>query len=269
MNELELQSPLYPRGINQFFGQNKHPAYKGMGLTGHNGLDFYATHGQPLYASHDGWASFQIDGGGGHGVVIITDKEFGYGGVPTYFKTIYWHLCDSTKEPQFKSPLEDKTPFTFVKKGEVIGYADNTGISTGDHLHYGLKPVAKGEGWGTWFNTQQNNGYKGCIDPLPFMSHDITSIPVYPPAKNTSLFTKDLRIGTVDEEVRNLQKLLNKLNFTLATIGPGSPGNETNFYGNLTRQAVVKFQTLLSIYPSDGQFGDRTRSFANLLLIIG
>ena len=71
--KLELKSPLKVFKISQKFG-NKNPNL--YGSAGHNGMDFQASHGTPVYASHDGFASFQIDGGGGHGVVIITDKEY-------------------------------------------------------------------------------------------------------------------------------------------------------------------------------------------------
>lgn len=168
---LKLKYPityLGPVSISQGFGEVS-PTYTSMGLKGHNGIDFRAAHGQPVYAAHDGMASFQIDSGGGCGVVLITEQEFDYEGSTTLFKTIYWHLCNSHTEPKYASPFEDKTGFTHVKTGDLIGYADNTGLSTGDHLHFALKPVAKGEAWGTYYNTDPSNGYGGCIDPLPYL----------------------------------------------------------------------------------------------------
>lgn len=155
--------------INQKFGANATNIYAAQGMPGHNGIDFYANHGTPVYATHDGMASFQIDGDGGHGVVIITDKEYeGVDGISSYWKSISWHLCDGLKEPKYQSPIADKTGYVKVSNGDLIGYADNTGTSTGDHLHFGLKPVAKGEDWGTWANIQQNNGYYGAVDPMPY-----------------------------------------------------------------------------------------------------
>ena len=54
--------------------------------------------------------------------------------------------------------------------GDVLAESDNTGLSTGPHLHFGLKPVAKGEQSWIWFNVEQKNGYLGAIDPLPYFN---------------------------------------------------------------------------------------------------
>ena len=169
---LQLQYPVKVVHFNQYFGQNATGVYKAQGMPGHNGIDFMAPHGTPVYASHDGIASFQIDSNGGHGVVIITNEQFEYDGGVSYMKTIYWHLVDGLKEPKFMSPIADKTGFVAVKAGDLIGYADNTGISTGDHLHYGLKPVAQGENQWIWYNVEQKNGYNGAIDPLPYLTKE-------------------------------------------------------------------------------------------------
>ncbi len=165
--KLKLDYPVTPVFFNQKFG-NKATVYTNEGLLGHNGIDFSAKHGQPVYASHDGQASFQIDAGGGHGVVLITNEQFEYQEGQSFFKTIYWHLCDGLKEPKFQSPIADKTGLVSVKRGDLLGYADSTGVSSGDHLHFGLKPVTPGENPGNWDNVSQANGYFGAIDPMPY-----------------------------------------------------------------------------------------------------
>jgi murein DD-endopeptidase MepM/ murein hydrolase activator NlpD len=152
---IKLIYPLDPGIIiTQLFGGNSafysDPKYGG--IKGHNGIDFLTTHGQPVYATHDGVAEYQVDSSGGHGVVIMSKGKD--------YKTIYWHLCDPIKEPKFASPVANKS--ISVETGDLIGYADNTGASTGDHLHFGLKLCQEG------FTLNQTNGYLGAVDPTPY-----------------------------------------------------------------------------------------------------
>lgn len=202
--EFTISYPIDNPTITQLFG-NSLPVYLKMGMKGHNGIDYRAYHGQPVYATHDGYATYQVDDSGGHGVVIITDKEYEYDGKMTYFKSIYWHLVDPLKDPKFKSPIADKAGFVFVKKGDIIGYANNTGLSTGNHLHFGIKPCARNEDRWTWLNTEQKNGYFGAIDPMPFFEH-IKNL------KYQLMVTQTTLIGVLKEYIKYLQsKLESKL----------------------------------------------------------
>ncbi|MDO8530178.1 MAG: Ser-Thr-rich GPI-anchored membrane family protein [bacterium] len=69
--------------------------------------------------------------------------------------------------------------------------------------------------------------------------------------------------GQVDGVINSLQKFLNKHGFTVAKDGPGSPGNETNFFGVATKAALQEFQAvngLLKSALSSGNFGPWTAS---------
>lgn len=81
-------------------------------------------------------------------------------------------------------------------------------------------------------------------------------------------FTLDLTIGSFNSEVLELQKFLNRLGFKVAASGPGSPDNETKYFGALTKAAVQKFQAAYGI-PSTGFVGPLTRAKLNKLLADG
>jgi hypothetical protein len=71
---------------------------------------------------------------------------------------------------------------------------------------------------------------------------------------------RDLYYGLVGQDVEMLQRFLNSSGFKLAQSGPGSPGQETNLFGSLTRSALAKIQAAHSIFPTAGYFGPITRS---------
>ena len=73
-------------------------------------------------------------------------------------------------------------------------------------------------------------------------------------------FTRDLTIGSTGDDVRALQQLLNDLGFLIADTGPGSPGQESTYFGERTRQALIRYQQANSISPASGYFGPLTRS---------
>jgi len=140
--------------ISQRFGANAVKWYKKWGMKGHNGIDWIAQDGEKIYfdVSCKGVVlNTHIDGKGGLGVDIITEDKDGI------FKHRYWHL------KEFKCKAGD-----IMETGDLIGLADNTGWSTGTHLHRGLKPQTKDEN-GEYKNSQQDNGYKGGIDYAPYL----------------------------------------------------------------------------------------------------
>ena len=76
-------------------------------------------------------------------------------------------------------------------------------------------------------------------------------------------FTENLTIGSIGEAVRQLQIFLNNSGYTVAQTGAGSPGNETAYFGELTRQALIRYQQANNITPASGYFGPITRAQVN------
>ena len=76
-------------------------------------------------------------------------------------------------------------------------------------------------------------------------------------------FKSDLTVGSLGEQVRALQMLLNAKGFTVASSGPGSPGNETTTFGALTKAALIEYQKAKGITPAVGFFGPLTRAAIN------
>lgn len=94
-----------------------------------------------------------------------------------------------------------------------------------------------------------------CLSFLPLLTHAYT-------------FSRDLSLGDTGEDVRALQTSLNADSRTrVAETGPGSPGNETDFFGDKTQSAVIRYQNLyadeilrpLGIAAGTGYVGAATR----------
>lgn len=89
-------------------------------------------------------------------------------------------------------------------------------------------------------------------------------------------FKQDLFQGMSSDDVKCLQIILNSAADTqLALTGPGSSGNETNYFGPLTTQAVIKFQnkykaeilTPIGLSVGTGYVGSMTKAKLNQLII--
>jgi hypothetical protein len=77
------------------------------------------------------------------------------------------------------------------------------------------------------------------------------------------VFTRNLTVGSVGQDVMSLQVYLNINGFTLAATGAGSPGNETMYFGARTKAALAAFQAAHGIQPAVGYFGPITRAWVN------
>lgn len=83
------------------------------------------------------------------------------------------------------------------------------------------------------------------------------------PVPHSYRFTRDLTVGKTGADVRFLQSFLNKAGFPVALSGPGSVGQETDYFGAMTRAAVARLQGAWNIKPAAGYFGPLTRAAVN------
>jgi peptidoglycan hydrolase-like protein with peptidoglycan-binding domain len=77
------------------------------------------------------------------------------------------------------------------------------------------------------------------------------------------MFKSNLTTGSLGSEVKMLQEFLNAHGYTVSSSGPGSYGNETTTFGNLTKAALIKYQKAKGITPAVGYFGPITRAWVN------
>ncbi|MEI8130475.1 MAG: peptidoglycan-binding protein [bacterium] len=88
-----------------------------------------------------------------------------------------------------------------------------------------------------------------------------------------SLFSKNLKLGSNDPEVKKLQVFLNTHGFTIAQRGAGSSGKETTLFGTATKNALTRFQnahakeilTPNGLKSGNGIWGAATRAYVNSL----
>lgn len=98
------------------WGLRVHPIYKIVKL--HTGMDFTAPIGTDVYVTGDGVVDQIVSSRRGYGNYIVVDHGYGY-------KTLYAHLDRSNVKQGQK-----------VKRGDVIAFVGNTGLSVAPHLHY-------------------------------------------------------------------------------------------------------------------------------------
>jgi len=119
------------------WGYRIHPIYKIRKF--HYGIDFTAPTGTDVYVTGDGFIEQIESSHRGYGNSLVIDHGYGV-------KTLYAHL------DHFNVKQGQK-----VKRGEIIGFVGNTGLSTAPHLHYEVL----------------HNGEK--VNPINYFFNDLTA----------------------------------------------------------------------------------------------
>ncbi|PTX61451.1 BlaR1 peptidase M56 [Kordia periserrulae] len=103
---------------SEFGAVRKHPKLKDK--IPHGGIDIKASLGTPIVATADGTVIKAKDEGNWGNLIIISHSDG--------FETLYAHLQGF-----------NITAGQTVKKGDIIGYVGNSGLSTAPHLHYEVR----------------------------------------------------------------------------------------------------------------------------------
>ncbi|WP_433546102.1 M23 family metallopeptidase [Streptomyces sp. CA-294286] len=107
--------PVEQHGLSAYYGQ------AGVNWAAvHTGIDFPVGYGTPVMAATDGEVSYQFNSAYGNMMKVVS---------PTGTETWYCHLSTT------------KIRSGPVKAGDVIGYAGDSGNSTGAHLHFEVRPA--------------------------------------------------------------------------------------------------------------------------------
>ena len=190
--------------ITQLFGVDPE-FYKRFGFPGHNGIDYGIPNGTSIRAVAAGTVDKVAFENGGYGNYV---KLSHVDGSRKYF-TYYAHLSSAAVSPG-----------QTVEAGTAIGFSDNTGASTGPHLHFGLR--IDGE----------NPTYKGYVDPLPFFT-------------TGGMDTTERTSTDTFADAVSLPNLPFEVTFETLNVRNG-PGVEFTIVGQLTKGAKITGKRLHS-----------------------
>src|SRR3989344_2930663 len=88
----------------------------------------------------------------------------------------------------------------------------------------------------------------------------LSATPSTPAASVSCSFSRSLTVGSKGMDVKCLQQFLNGAGHQVSASGAGSPGNETDTFGSLTRAAVAKWQAANNVSPAVGYFGSLSQA---------
>lgn len=141
-----FRSPVdFPIKISGSFGEVRRNHF-------HSGIDIRTegVEGKPLIAVADGYVSRIFISSGGFGKALYVTH-------PNGFTTVYGHLkgfntaigswlrARQYKEESFDQDVTLEPGLLKVKKGEVMAYSGNTGMSGGPHLHFEVRETGSQE----------------------------------------------------------------------------------------------------------------------------
>ncbi|PJC87982.1 peptidase M23 [Vibrio sp. HA2012] len=135
LTQIPNGSPVKDARISSPFGMRVHPVTKKK--TMHRGLDYAVNTGTPIYAPADSVVQIVRKSNQGSGNFLRLSHAFGITSSYSHLKSFKVHTGQ------------------FIKKGELVAYSGNSGLTSGPHLHYEIRFVGR------------------ALDPRPFVDWNI------------------------------------------------------------------------------------------------
>ncbi|PLX24909.1 hypothetical protein C0580_03740 [Candidatus Parcubacteria bacterium] len=248
----EVRDIVFP--IQEGWGYNFSDTYGAArsGGRSHEGTDIMVDQMTPLVAAVDGRVTYLVDEDKGWGLALYIEDEDGY-------SYRYLHINNDTpgtddgKEIRAYAFPKNIVRGTRVTAGQVVAFAGDSGNAeyTAHHLHFEM-----------WTPDRESiNSYPSLMaaigQPVATENTDGDDL------KADYHFMRDLELGNEGDDVRALQEYLNQNGFYVSSSGVGSPGNESDYFGPATQEALARFQRANDISPAAGFFGVITRTFVN------
>jgi len=164
--------------LTQGFGENP-GSYSRFGMQGHNGLDYATPDSTQILSPIEGKVVEALLDQNGYGLYLKIEND-GEGSILAHLK-------------EYRVGLGDH-----VKEGQVVALSNNTGNSTGPHLHWGYYRKPR----------DRSNGYAGYIDQAGLLDH--TTMVEVDSATFENLVTKSTAYDNMLPELERVKHLLSE-----------------------------------------------------------
>lgn len=165
--------------------------YNALGVKGHTGIDFTTYYKEPIYFNVDAkdvndkdieWEIMKTySPSGGYGVLVrslspipqdespiaegaslnLIKRQYDTLAGAVHFMFYFGHLAEPSK-------LKDKSK---IKFGSFLGYANSTGASTGNHVHFHMSVCGTNDD-SPFFYLDGDSDYKGRLDPIQWFENE-------------------------------------------------------------------------------------------------
>lgn len=178
----DIIRPIEPFELTQGFGENP-ASYARFGLKGHNGWDLRTKFADTPKGHRNIMASWLME--------FYRKGNEGSDGYGLFFETVC--KLKNTWKLTFAHCLSVEN-FTAKNEGETMAISDNTGNSTGSHLHLTVKRIKIIDG--VHQVQDYNNGYFGAVNPQEYFDE----LRAYKAANGKPELPKENLTMTIDEK---------------------------------------------------------------------